>query len=44
MTVAKLNDYIGRLHQHGIKGLIYFNPTEAWAPWAAAIPCALWPC
>ncbi len=34
MTVAKLNDYIERLHQHGIKGLMYFNPTEAWAPWA----------
>jgi len=31
-----VNDYIARLHRHGIKGLIYFNPTEAWAPWAAA--------
>lgn len=36
MTVAKVNNYIHRLHQHGMKGLIYFNPTEAWAPWAAA--------
>lgn len=35
MTVAKVNDYIHRLHRHGMKGLIYFNPTEAWAPWAA---------
>ncbi|MCD6359677.1 MAG: hypothetical protein J7M38_02360, partial [Armatimonadetes bacterium] len=37
MTVAKLNDYIARLHAHNIKGLMYFNPTEAWAPWAAAM-------
>ena len=36
MTRAKVNDYIDRLHQHGMKGLIYFNPTEAWAPWALA--------
>ena len=36
MTVAKVNNYIHRLHQNGIKGLIYFNPTEAWAPWATA--------
>jgi hypothetical protein len=36
MTVARVRDYIVRLHQHGIKGLIYYNPTEAWAPWAAA--------
>ena len=35
MTVSKVNDYIGRLHRHGMKGLIYINPTEAWAPWAA---------
>lgn len=35
MTVAKVNNYIHRLHQHGMKGLIYFNPTEAWAPWVA---------
>ncbi len=34
-TVAAVNDYIDRLHRHGLKGLIYFNPTEAWAPWAA---------
>ncbi|HUS80555.1 MAG TPA: hypothetical protein VM283_04745, partial [Armatimonadota bacterium] len=37
MTLARLNDYIDRLHAHQIKGLIYFNPTEAWAPWAAAM-------
>ncbi|MBM3473031.1 MAG: hypothetical protein FJX75_07190 [Armatimonadetes bacterium] len=36
MTRAAVNDYIDRLHAHGMKGLIYFNPTEAWAPWAAA--------
>jgi hypothetical protein len=36
MTKEKINDYIERLHRHGIKGLIYINPTEAWAPWAAA--------
>lgn len=34
-TVAGVNDYIDRLHRLGLKGLIYFNPTEAWAPWAA---------
>jgi len=36
MTKAAVNDYLDRLHQHGMKGFIYFNPTEAWAPWAAA--------
>ncbi len=35
LTLPIMNDYIARLHAHGIKGLIYFNPTEAWAPWAA---------
>ena len=35
LTLAIMNDYISRLHAHGIKGFIYFNPTEAWAPWAA---------
>lgn len=34
MTIAKINDYVERLHAHGLKGLIYFNPTEAWQPWA----------
>ncbi|MCE5241042.1 hypothetical protein LLH23_21475 [bacterium] len=34
MTVAKVNDYVDRLHAHGLKGLIYYNPTEAWRPWA----------
>ncbi|MBI2297408.1 MAG: hypothetical protein HYU66_00400 [Armatimonadetes bacterium] len=33
---AAVNDYIQRLHAHGMKGLIYFNPTEAWKPWALA--------
>jgi hypothetical protein len=36
MTTSKVNDYIHRLHRQGMKGLIYINPTEAWAPWAAA--------
>jgi hypothetical protein len=36
MTAARVRDYIVRLHQNGIKGVIYWNPTEAWAPWAAA--------
>lgn len=36
LTVAKVNHYIRRLHRYGMKGVIYFNPTEAWAPWAAA--------
>ena len=36
MTTDRVRDYIVRLHRHGIKGLIYYNPTEAWAPWAAA--------
>lgn len=36
MTRDAVRDYIERLHKHGIKGLIYFNPTEAWAPFAAA--------
>lgn len=35
LTVAKVNHYIHRLHGYGMKGVIYFNPTEAWAPWAA---------
>ncbi len=35
LSLPIMNDYISRLHAHGIKGLIYFNPTEAWAPWAA---------
>lgn len=35
MTQARVNDYLDRLHAQGLKGLIYFNPTEAWAPWAA---------
>jgi hypothetical protein len=36
MTVARVRDLIVRLHQNSIKGVIYWNPTEAWAPWAAA--------
>lgn len=36
MTKAAVNDYITRLHRKGIKALMYFNPTEAWGPWAAA--------
>ncbi len=34
MTFARINDYIDRLHGQGIKALIYYNPTEAWRPWA----------
>ena len=30
MTAARVRDLIARLHQHGIKGVIYWNPTEAW--------------
>jgi hypothetical protein len=36
MTLDAVRDYIRRLHKQGIKGLIYFDPTEPWAPWAAA--------
>jgi hypothetical protein len=36
MTVARVRDLTVRLHQNSIKGVIYWNPTEAWAPWAAA--------
>ena len=36
MTQDAVRDYIERLHRHGMEGLIYFNPTEAWAPWAEA--------
>lgn len=35
MTAAGVRDYVDRLHAHRMKGLIYYNPTEAWAPWAA---------
>lgn len=34
MTADRVRDYIARLHAQGFKGLIYYNPTEAWAPWA----------
>lgn len=33
ISVAKINDYIRRLHARGIYALMYFNPTEAWRPW-----------
>ncbi len=36
MTRATVRDYIARLHRYGMKGFLYLNPTEAWAPWAAA--------
>lgn len=32
-TVAKLNDYIDRLHRNGMTGLIYWNPSDTWGPW-----------
>ena len=36
MTVARVNQYIRRLHKHGMYGLMYFNPTEAWKLWIEA--------
>ena len=33
ISVARVNDYIRRLHAHGMRALMYFNPTEAWRPW-----------
>jgi hypothetical protein len=33
MSVARINDFIERLHQRGMYALMYFNPTEAWQPW-----------
>ncbi len=33
ISVAEINDYIRRLHEHGMFALMYFNPTEAWMPW-----------
>lgn len=33
MSVAKVNDYIRRLHAHGIYAVMYFNPTESWKLW-----------
>ena len=35
ISVAKINDYIRRLHAKGIYAIMYFNPTEAWKLWAA---------
>jgi len=34
ISVAEINAYIRRLHDKGIYALMYFNPTEAWKPWA----------
>ena len=34
ISVAKINDYIQRLHAKGIYAIMYFNPTEAWKLWA----------
>ncbi|NUQ61533.1 MAG: hypothetical protein HUU20_03530 [Pirellulales bacterium] len=36
ISVAKVNDYIRRLHAQGIYGILYFNPTEAWRSWITA--------
>ena len=33
ISVAQINDYIRRLHEHGMFALMYFNPTESWKPW-----------
>ncbi len=33
MSVAKVNDYIRRLHAQGIHAVMYFNPTESWKLW-----------
>jgi len=35
-SVAKVNDYIRRLHAQGIHAIMYFNPTEAWKLWITA--------
>lgn len=36
ISVAQINDYLGRLHARGMFGLMYFNPTEGWKPWISA--------
>jgi hypothetical protein len=36
VSVAKVNDYIRRLHAQGIHAIMYFNPTEAWKLWITA--------
>lgn len=36
MSRARIRDYIARLHRYDMRGFLYLNPTEAWAPWAAA--------
>lgn len=36
ISVAKVNDYIRRLHAQGIYAVMYFNPTEAWKLWITA--------
>ena len=33
ISAAQINDYIRRLHAHGMFALMYFNPTESWKPW-----------
>ncbi len=33
ISVAQINDYLHRLHAHGMFALMYFNPTESWKPW-----------
>lgn len=33
MSVPQVNDYIRRLHAHGIYAVMYFNPTESWKLW-----------
>jgi hypothetical protein len=33
ISVAQINDYVRRLHAHGMFALMYFNPTESWKAW-----------
>jgi hypothetical protein len=33
ISAAQINNYIRRLHAHGMFALMYFNPTESWKPW-----------
>jgi hypothetical protein len=37
MSVPGINDYIHRLHAHGMRAVMYFNPTEAWSSWISEV-------
>ncbi|MGX9728110.1 MAG: hypothetical protein ACTFAK_12570 [Candidatus Electronema sp. VV] len=34
MTIERINNYLERLHNHGMTSLIYWNPSDAWGIWA----------